>query len=285
MNDLPYHNITKFLSSIYDGFHPSLHQALLFLVLLGSLLIIFFSGYFVQNLAKKRKKREHVDRVFDRIVRNGSLTQEEETYKLERQPWSGTNRIHSTLELPLGLEIRIVQWEGKKLSGKIFYQRPDSIVVKADCAGTFLKPDMPVVVSFKHERGIYSFGSHIAYVDEEILGLDHAERLMHLQKRKFYRSKISKPVYVKIAHSDKPAFETTLIDLSGGGASIVNSNGSIHPGNMLVLELTLPPNERVTVPCEVVQLSHNSEIAHICFNSISNRLRERLVHYIFAITN
>ncbi len=284
MSDLPYHKFADFLS-ISLGLRPTHSQVLLFVVILGSLLILLFSGYLVQSLARKRRKREHVEKVFANMMHRGNFSDDNRSDEIGRQAWNGTTRIHTSCELPLGLDIQIVQWEGKKLSGKIFYQRPDVMGVKADGNGAIFELNTPVLVSFKHDNGIYSFGSRVAFADGQIVGLVHAEKIAHMQNRKFYRIKISQPVSIKISNCNEPVFETMLLDLSAGGASIANPEALLQCGTELVLTLPLSQEERVIVPCEVVRLSDNDQIAHLFFKFASNQSREKIVHYIFALRN
>jgi c-di-GMP-binding flagellar brake protein YcgR len=205
--------------------------------------------------------------------------------RLELHPWSGKRKISSTLELPTGLEVQIVQQQGRRLMGRILFQKPEGLSIVTEIHEHSFIAEMPVVVSFKNNNGIYSFASHIRSATGSILTLEHAEELLHLQRRKFFRRHLYQPVYVKKDEDGSSLVGAALIDLSGGGARVSNTDGSFHMGDSILLRLTLPPKERIQIRGDVVHISQEGDTIHIQFSRVSDLLREKIIHYLQVLRN
>jgi c-di-GMP-binding flagellar brake protein YcgR len=73
---------------------------------------------------------------------------------------------------------------------------------------------------------------------------------------------------------------TTILDLSGGGASISNPGININPGDRLILTLRTG-SELMTLAARVVRKTHGDERLHLQFESLSEALRDRLIGLVF----
>jgi len=205
--------------------------------------------------------------------------------------------VRSTTELPEGMEVEVVQWECRKVPGRVSACRPDSLTVQVEDDDLAVAPDSPLLVTFRRRSGVYAFSSHVIDRDESTIRLGHSERVWNVQKRQFYRKPIKRRVRIRRKDSMEAAAATTLSDLGGGGASFARPNDMpLKPGDRILLELELgdgrgaetgqgrgesgAAGRRVTVTAEVVRLSARRRMVHVRFDPMPQSLQDRIIGHV-----
>ncbi|GEM_PF-1040413 len=190
--------------------------------------------------------------------------------------------IHSTGELSQGIHLFIAQGKIRKFHGRIKAVTSQSLVVElekgviAPSAGTVLN------VYFQRANGIFSFSTHVQKAENSTIHLAHSEKIKTSQKRKYYRKKISVPVYVRVAGSSEKPVRTNFYDLGGGGASITNPGKRFKMGDHVEVIFFINRNERLDILGEVIRTSKNDELIHLNFEPIRESLRDRIIGFILT---
>jgi len=190
--------------------------------------------------------------------------------------------IHSSVDLPEDLPVLILQKSKKQCSGKIKKVEPDSLIVDLKSPLTSPVPGTPVRVYFKSHSGIFSFRTRVKKSSKNLLFLAHSENIDRLQRRKFYRKRISQPVYIRLFSSEEPVKKSTLLDLGGGGASLKNVEKAFKPGDELELTFYTSGRQQVTLTGKVIQLSEGGKTLHLEFENIPESIRDTIISYIFS---
>jgi hypothetical protein len=171
---------------------------------------------------------------------------------------------HSTAELQADLPVIIIQ-KGKK-------------------GGRGMAPPirtLPIQVYFQGPSGRYTFISRIRGYGKGEIEVAHSENIKRMQRRKFYRKKLMLPVYVKRAESDERSILTTLIDLSGGGASIMNRDMLFSSGDRISISLVASRTKRVYITGDVLRMSRGGKIIHVEFSDMLESSRDRIIKVLF----
>jgi c-di-GMP-binding flagellar brake protein YcgR len=193
----------------------------------------------------------------------------------------GKRPMHATSEMLEGTEVTLIQWQGEKAQGRVAEQRPDALVLRVEENRSVFESMTPLLVSFAHSNGVYAFCSQIIHREGSLLKLSHTEHFWKVQKRKYYRRQVTGPVMVTRAGSQEPPIQASLIELGGGGATIINPDKRLAGGEKITMVLQLKLEEKLTVQGEVVRLSKEESLAHIHFLSISDTMRDRILGYLF----
>ena len=100
------------------------------------------------------------------------------------------------------------------------------------------------------------------------------------QRRLHARKKIRIPVFVHAHQSASPPLDSTLLDVSGGGASLQNPKGVFELDQMVELSFS-PKGEKVRVIGQVVRVSRDGQVLHVEFRQLPDADKERIVRSVF----
>jgi len=157
-----------------------------------------------------------------------------------------------------------------------------------------LEPEQEIEIDFFREEGCYSFK---ARVDERFktdgLNLVKVSRISpvnRLQRRNYYRLKITLPIYVRILTNDPDKepdswLEAYTLNLSGGGAKI-SVNRSIDKGTLIECLLRIKDQDLIlrgeVLRCQLAQddVISRYEIG-IFFKDITEYQRDEIIKFIF----
>jgi hypothetical protein len=197
----------------------------------------------------------------------------------------------SSAELPEGQGLLMVavdpkvpasrhERDGRKAQGRVYKQEPNSLVVELIEPGTSFHPGETVRIYFQNRAGLFSFLSSVQSVENLRIRLRHGEDIRRLQRRKYYRKRVSQPVGIRYPGTeDKPTL-STLYDLGGNGASLKNPGRRYSPGD--AVELTfLAAGERFTLVAEVLRTSKNRDVLHVRFAPMRETTRDRIIGSLF----
>ena len=189
----------------------------------------------------------------------------------------------SSTELPEGQGLLIVglgRQQDLKAQGRITGQEARFLAVRLLPGPVPFREREPVRVYFQNRSGLFSFDSRIQRTEGASLRLDHGEQIKRIQRRRYYRKKISQPVAVrKPGSQDRPEI-STFYDLGGNGASLKNPGGRYAAGDDVELTF-MAAGERFTLAAEVLRTSRNGETLHVRFAPMREATRDRIIGSLF----
>jgi c-di-GMP-binding flagellar brake protein YcgR len=135
-------------------------------------------------------------------------------------------------------------------------------------------------VYFQNRAGLFSFDSRILGVDDQGIRLRHAEEIRRIQRRKYYRKRVSQPVGVRDPGTEEQPVRSTLYDLGGNGASLKNPGRRYTAGDVVELSF-MAAGERFSLVSEVLRTSKNGDVLHVRFAPMRETTRDRIIGALF----
>ncbi|MFP4376334.1 MAG: PilZ domain-containing protein [Spirochaetales bacterium] len=142
-----------------------------------------------------------------------------------------------------------------------------------------LPPGAGVDVFFQSSAGVFTFHTTVLSESEGIAELSHSEEVRRYQKRRFYRRKLHIPVRVELV-DDGECVRSTLHEVGGGGASLLNPENKLRVGQDITL-IFAPADEELRIKAHVVRLSDGGRTVHVNYEQIKEPLRDKIYHAIF----
>lgn len=189
--------------------------------------------------------------------------------------------IKATSEIPSGMRIAFRNQSDVRFSGILVRVRERDLVVRL-VNGEFPPIGASVEAAFTTREGRYAFDTGVVYCEKPHVYLEHAPITEHTQQRKFLRRELFAPVTVQDSGSSGRRFRTTLIEIGGGGCSIVNSEKRLTPGTRV--ELAIEGEVPFSVLGRVIRMSRNDGVAHLKFEIGREPDRDRLIRYIRQVS-
>jgi hypothetical protein len=186
----------------------------------------------------------------------------------------------SSSVLAAGTPLIMVQKGRSSIRGKVGEREEGALRVSL---GPGVEPPtlgVPISVYFNTPAGMFVFATFARQLVDTDIYLDHSEVIRPTQRRKHYRKSIKLPVYIMLRDKLEEPIRSSIVDLSGGGASLRNPDMNVSPGDDLALSFS-PGGERFTVPARVVRLSTDGRIIHVQFQRLSEAARDRLIGSLF----
>ncbi|MBN2553367.1 MAG: PilZ domain-containing protein, partial [Spirochaetales bacterium] len=135
-------------------------------------------------------------------------------------------------------------------------------------------------IYFLRKNGVFHFTTRVKKAFDNILALEHSEEIARIQRRKFYRGRVSLPVSVKKKESSEPAVRTYILELGGGGLTLFNPYKVFHPGDGLGMIFTLPDSGDLRVQGRVRRTDRGGSLAHVEFESIKESVRDKILGFV-----
>jgi c-di-GMP-binding flagellar brake protein YcgR len=180
---------------------------------------------------------------------------------------------------PRAPESRLEPEEGKA-QGRVLKQEPGDLPVQLIETDVSFHPGQPVRVYFQNRTGLFSFLSSVRSVEGRRIHLMHGEDVKRLQRRKYYRRRVSQPVGIRYPGAEQQPTFSTFYDLGGNGASLKNPGRRYRAGE--AVELTfLAAGERFSLVAEVLRTSKNREVLHVRFAPMRETTRDRIIGSLF----
>lgn len=201
--------------------------------------------------------------------------------KLGFTTYPAGRRIKATSEIPSGTRIVFRNQSDARFSGILIRIREHDLVVRL-VEGEYPPIGAPVEASFTTREGRYAFDTGVTYCEKPYVYLEHAPIGEHTQQRKFLRHELFEPVSVQDAGSSGRRFRTTLIEIGGGGCSLVNSEKRLSPGTRV--ELAIEGDVPFSLLGRVIRISRNGGVAHLQFEIGREPERDRLIRYIRRVS-
>jgi hypothetical protein len=197
----------------------------------------------------------------------------------------------SSVELPEGQGLLIVGSaptapesrrgrDAEKAHGRVHRQEPGAFSVQLLEPEVSFLPGQKVQVYFQNRAGLFSFPSSVVSVQNRRIRLQHGEDIQRLQRRRYYRRRVSQPVGIRYPGAGEKPTLSTFYDLGGNGASLKNPGKRYSAGD--AVELTfLAAGERCTLVAEVLRCSKNRDVLHVQFAPMRETTRDRIIGSLF----
>lgn len=197
--------------------------------------------------------------------------------------------VHSSIEIAEDRPVLIFQKKSKKsVPGIVLKNDPRALLIGIEEKNNGFETGEPAQVYFQNQSGLYTFRSRIIKRGMGTLLIMHSENLRRIQRRKFYRRKISIPVHVRRDGDTSMPARTLCTDLGGGGISIINPDRRFKPDDRVELffSLTDQPKpgagQRIHITGTVIRLSDSERKAHILFDRLPEAVRDKIIRYLFS---
>ncbi|MBN2510216.1 MAG: PilZ domain-containing protein [Spirochaetales bacterium] len=200
----------------------------------------------------------------------------------DTEPQEREKSIQSTVQLEPGQIISLTYAKKRAaLSASVIDVRADGFLVKPSPA-IFLDVASHILVRFFNNRGQYAGACHVRSVEhkdnEELFLLSHCESLTKTQNRKFFRRMYSAAcTLTRLGETEHP-FETSFVELGGGGASVRDARGICVPGDIVTVDWQSPYGP-LFVRGRVVRVtksSHSGRCVHLEFEGLQTQKQDLL---------
>jgi hypothetical protein len=184
----------------------------------------------------------------------------------------------SSVELPEGQRLALIRSlpTAGRARGRVGGQEPGCLLVELEPGSPAFAPGDAVRVYLQNRAGLFSFDSSVQSAGPDGLRLGHTDAIQRLQRRKYYRRKLSLPVSVGRPGTGEPPRPSLFADLGGNGASLRNPQGAFRPGEQVELIFSVG-GERLRLTAEVLRLSKQGELMHVRFASMRESTRDRIL--------
>ncbi len=187
----------------------------------------------------------------------------------------------SSSELVQGTELVLFDRNLRSCRAVIQAQKPEALLISVDRDGERLQNGARVTVYFHSPMGLFSFSSRVMKNGQGQIYLDHSEKLLRYQRRRFYRRNVRAVVQLRPAGSMLRPVVSLLLDLGGGGASLSNPGGRFKASDRL--EIVFPPAVGgLTATGRVLRTSQGDGILHLQFENISESSRDHIMGSILS---
>lgn len=192
----------------------------------------------------------------------------------------------STAELPPGSPVRILRGNETLGTGSVVGIEDDALVVTLEGTGAGetgrIKTGTPLRLLSADRLGIHVFETAVLASQLTSIRLRHAPRAKAYQRRKYFRSPVKVPVFIRLERATGELQRTLIRDLSGGGARL--DDPGIHPsaGDRLELYFRNDPEKARPLRAEVVRRSKSGddETISVRFGAISETERDKIISFI-----
>jgi c-di-GMP-binding flagellar brake protein YcgR len=202
--------------------------------------------------------------------------------KLGFRRQSAEKQIRSTVLLPTQIYLLIVQRETKKFYGKILISNTEGLVIEisdrhiiAPGVGTNL------TCYFKTKSGTFHFKTNVLSLNGHTFRIAHSEKIERSQRRRYYRVKLFLEALIRLAGSEESLTPTPIVDLSGGGATLINPDRRFREGDdvQIVFE-TAEIGTKYSIVGEIIRLSKDGGVIHLSFGPLNESTRDRLISFV-----
>jgi hypothetical protein len=189
--------------------------------------------------------------------------------------------LHSSTELSENLPVLVITRGKPHCPGILRKSASHSLCIELKKGGIPLSTGTSVMIYFQRPSGIFTFSSHVTGTKERFIEIAHTEAIKRIQRRRFYRKKTRVPALVKHSGSREHPVRSTLTDLGGGGATLVNPGGTFQEKDELALYFRTIKKESIQLCAKVLRISDEGKLLHVAFHHISEASRDRIYRYLF----
>ena len=139
-----------------------------------------------------------------------------------------------------------------------------------------LKEEEPATVLLLSRSGPYTFQAYLRKDHDGTLVVERPGRIVRTQRRRFERRPASLSATVReYLGGEQPVTQTTISELSGGGATLANPDHEFDVGNVLTMSF-FAGDQHYTVAGRVVRTSADESRLHVRFEAMKDQQREEI---------
>jgi hypothetical protein len=189
---------------------------------------------------------------------------------------------HTTVDLPLRQAVYLKRRGSRRaVPGTVMHVDSDGISIAVERGSLLPVPGVGAEVYFKNQSGLFIFATQVLRVQGDVIRVSHAEQIRRLQRRTFYRKKLSLPVFMKPAGSPERPERTSFIDLGGGGASLRNPGKRYQLHDEVDLYFHFDGGKPLLrVRGDVIRVSEEGNVLHLIFRTLSEPSRDRIIRFL-----
>ncbi len=195
-------------------------------------------------------------------------------YKLGLSGTSIKSYLHSTAELFPNIKVKVHSAGFPAFKSVINSINGNNIEIKSNY---IIKQNKPVIMEIERDSGCYLIHTTVSGTGNRSIKLNHSEQVEHVQNRNYFRKRIRLPVILKTGIKEYLSY---LIDLSGGGAKIKNSDFEFKKGENLRVAFNLSIKDRLVLNSKVERFSKDRSSLSVQFNKIKEAERDRLIKLV-----
>lgn len=200
--------------------------------------------------------------------------------KLGFNRFDGDRTIRSSAELDEGTRVYLRKDREHSYPGTVSAQNPDSVVLRITGNGDRPVKGDRLQIYFMRKNGVFYFTTRVKQAYDDILRLEHSEEIARVQRRKFYRGRVSLSVSVKKAGSFQPAVRTYIIELGGGGLTLFNPYKVFLPADEITMSFSLPAGAALHIEGRVQRTDRGGSLAHVEFRGIKEAVRDKILGFV-----
>jgi c-di-GMP-binding flagellar brake protein YcgR len=189
----------------------------------------------------------------------------------------------STADLPPGASVLLKNHKGTTLKARILPPKTEAFRLMSQDDAQGFTSGTAVALYYPHRSGIIRFDSHVNSLSKGLIQLSHSEEAQRIQRREYYRQKVSFPAYIKQAGKNGDPIKGRFIDISEGGANIeVPEKIFAHAGNTVEISFHPDSEDNLSLLGSVVRISHKGRRLHVKFRNLRQKARNKILKTVFS---
>ena len=188
--------------------------------------------------------------------------------------------VHSTADILPDSKVYVVH-DKDSFRAKVVLQKLNGLLIETDRNLEGIVETTTVLrVYYLRQSGVFYFDTTPAEIDGSRLLLRHSEKVIKIQRRKYFRKKTKMKAQVSEDPAGKKSYDTTLVDLGGEGATIVNPEGHFSRNDILFLRFHLDNSHRIRQKSVVRRVSLDGRLLHLKFSDVKENEKDRILRYL-----
>lgn len=167
-----------------------------------------------------------------------------------------------------------------RIKARVLEVRARSIALEAERPLPFDRGEA-LGLYFFNAAGLYRMGTRVVAVAGSRIELAHSDSIATVQRRCYYRRKLSAPAYLRRAGGEEHFFKTRLQDLGGGGARLLNPYDLFERGDGVEVALAPSAGRWVRISGEIVRVEKDGTIS-VRFSGLRESTRDLIVRGLFS---
>ena len=137
-----------------------------------------------------------------------------------------------------------------------------------------------ITFHFYNFAGLYSWSTKVLHVEGSVVRVAHSGFIEGVQRRRYYRRRIDRPVYIRRAESEEGFIKSLFRDLGGGGARLINPKDIYERGDSLELSFDSGSRGWIRLAAEVVRTYPDGTLS-VRFGKVRESTRDIILRGLF----
>jgi hypothetical protein len=186
-------------------------------------------------------------------------------------------RVRTTRDLAEGSSVVFQSSDGARVSAVVTEQS------QARFTAVVKKPihmKQTALLYCQDGRDVLAFSVSVEALNGLTITMRHSQKVTRSQRRDYFRKRVAMPVEIRV--SGQTHLDSVIVDLGGGGASLLGPAKRLTRGDDVELVFR-PDGADWNVVGEVVRTSKGGTVSHIRFGHVSQAERDQLVGIIHTL--